>query len=109
MSAPSRVVTLAAAVACLGGCFLGVGRRTPTATLEVRNDADVAANLYVMPRAGFGEVFLGQIGPRARRTVRIRDAADGDTLALQARPIDGRPVHVRDRLVLAPGAVWRFP
>jgi len=105
----ATVATTAVAVACLGGCFLGVGLRAPTATLEVRNDADVAANLYVLPRAGSGEVFLGQVGPHAGRTVRIRNAAAGDTIAVQARPIDGRAVSARDRLVLGPGVVWRFP
>ncbi|MDF1501398.1 hypothetical protein [Roseisolibacter sp. H3M3-2] len=104
-----RAAATAAALAPLGGCLFGIGRRTPTATLEVRNEADVAANLYVLPRATFGEVFLGQVGPRASRTVRIRDASAGDTLSLQARPVDGRAVSTRERLVLGPGAVWRFP
>jgi hypothetical protein len=104
-----RVATTAGATVALGGCFLGIGRRASTTTLEVRNDADVAANLYVLPRAGLGEVFLGQVGPHASRTVRFRHAAAGDTIALEARPIDGRAVSSRDRLVLGPGVVWRFP
>jgi hypothetical protein len=85
------------------------GRPEPGPPLVVHNDASSGINVYLLARTGAAAVFVGQVGPGRSRTLHIRGTALGDTLSLEARPVDGSVVSKRDRIVLAPGATWQVP
>jgi hypothetical protein len=83
----------------------------PGAALDIRNDADIAVNLYLLGRSGIHlqPAFLGWVRPRSVRRFRIEGTTPGDTVWLRARPIDGQPELARGDAVVGPGRVWRIP
>jgi len=85
------------------------GRREPGPPLVVRNDVSSGINVYLLPTTGAAAVFLGQVGPGRSRTLHIRGTALGDTLSLEARPVNGRVVSKHERIVLARGTTWQVP
>jgi hypothetical protein len=110
---PRRVASLlvVALVGILGAtaCAFGLRGSRADASVEIRNTADIGVNMYMLPRTGLNEVFLGQVGPKSNRRVRIPRVAAGDTVWLRARPIDGRPEYVRNDIVLGRKTVWQIP
>lgn len=90
-------------------CALGFRGSNDDASVEVRNTADIGVNLYVLHRTGLKDNFLGQVGPKHSRRIRIPGASPGDTVWLRARPIDGRPDYVRSDIVLGHKTVWQIP
>lgn len=103
-----------AAVLAGGGCAvvggsLGFGGSDPGAAVEIRNTEGIGVSMYMVSRGGMGEVFLGQVGPHASRRILIPRASPGDTIRLRAAPVDGRPAHVREHVVLGREAVWQLP
>jgi hypothetical protein len=101
----AALVTILSATACA----FGLRGSEADASVEIRNTADIGVNMYMLPRTGLREVFLGQVGPKSSRRVRIPRAAAGDTVWLRARPIDGRPEYVRNDVVLGHESVWQIP
>ena len=107
--AVALVVALGATACASLGSALGFGGSNPDASVEIRNTADIGVNLYMMPRVGLQEVFLGQVGPKRSRRVEVPRHTPGDTVWLRARPIDGRPEYARNDIVLGRTAVWQIP
>ena len=107
------VVTVGTTMACTPVArMFGFGATADAgARLEVRNNADVGANLYLLPRSGihYQPAFVGVVGPRTTRTFRIRGSAPGDTVSIRVRPVDGSPEYVRNDVVLGGVAVWQIP
>jgi len=108
---PVRSLLVVPLVVALGAtaCALGFRGSKDDASVEVRNTADVGVNLYVLHRTGLKDNFLGQVGPKHSRRVRIPGASPGDTVWLRATPIDGRSDYVRNDLVLGRKTVWQIP
>ena len=103
------IVALGANACATLGSALGFAGADRDATVEIRNTADIGVNLYMLPRAGLREVFLGQVGPKRSRRIRVPRHTPGDTVWLRARPIDGSPEYVRNDVVLGREAVWQIP
>jgi hypothetical protein len=104
-----RLVVLLLVVLGASACALGFRGSNANASVEIRNTADIGVNMYMLPRTGLQEVFLGQVGPNSTRRIRIPRASPGDTIWLRARPIDGRPEYVRNDIVLGRESVWQIP
>jgi hypothetical protein len=107
--AVALIVTLGVNACATLGSALGFGGSSHDASVEIRNTADIGVNLYMMPRAGLQEVFLGQVGPKRSRRIQVPRHTPGDTVWLRARPIDGRPEYARNDIVLGREAVWQIP
>jgi hypothetical protein len=108
-AAVALAVALGASACAPLGRALGFGASAGGASVEIRNTADIGVNMYMLPRTGLGEVFLGQVRPQSSRRIRIPRATVGDTVWLRARPFDGRPLLARDDLVLGRDSVWQIP
>jgi hypothetical protein len=108
-AAPRSARAVAAALAIIATACHFPGSREPGPPLVVRNAARSGVNVYLSPKSGAAEVFLGQVGPGKSHTFHIRGTSPGDTVSLRARPITGQEQYARDRIVLDPGATWQIP
>jgi hypothetical protein len=85
------------------------GQPSDAVQIEVRNGRDVGVNVSVSSTVAAGDVFLGQVGPQARRTFTLRGHSPGTSVQLRAVPVDGTSSAQTKTATLTKRTVWDVP